>query len=152
MIMQYTQKNVAFVVGVLQAAIKTEESIELSRLALLMPLLMDDNVVNKINDEFIQYNFENLISANRIILANYNDRYLSTLPLIYQAIALMLDIDAVSMRNGRLTRANIEILANMTNRCKSQILCNMCRATERILRMTDGKNIAKLYNLLKVEL
>lgn len=149
---QYTQKNVAFVVGVLQTAIKVEESIELSRIALLMPLLMDDNVVGKINDELVQYNFENLISANRIILANYNDRYLSVLPLVYQAIALMLDIDAVSMRDGRLTRLNTDKLAQMISSCNSQSLCNMCRATEKILRMTEGKNIAKLYNFLKVEL
>jgi len=149
---KYTKKNVAFVVGALQTAIKTEENIELSRIALLMPLLMDDSVVCKINDDTIQYNFENLISANRIILANYNERYFSVLPLIYQAIALMLDIEAVSMRNGCLTRVNIDILSQMISICDSQCLYNMCRATERILQLTEGKSIAKLYNLLKVEL
>ena len=152
MSIQYIKKNVAFVVGALQTAIKSEDNIELSRIALLMPLLMDDSVVSKINDDSIQYDFENLISANKMILANYNDRYLSVLPLIYQAIALMLDIEAISMRNGCLTRANIDILSQMISNCNSQSLCNMCRATERILRMTEGKSIAKLYNLLKVEI
>lgn len=38
---QYVLKNVAFVVGALHTAINAEEGIELSRLALLMPLLME---------------------------------------------------------------------------------------------------------------
>ena len=57
---QYIQKNVAFVVGVLYAAVNTEDEIELSRLALLMPLLMDDRIVSNLNDDSKQYGFETL--------------------------------------------------------------------------------------------
>lgn len=43
---QYIKKNVAFVVGALRTAVLVENNIELSRLALLMPLLMDDRIVS----------------------------------------------------------------------------------------------------------
>lgn len=104
MSVQCVRKNVAFIVGVLRAAINVEEKIELSRLALLMPLLADDTIVSTVNNGSIQHNFYTLVSTNRILLANYNERYLSTLPLLYQAIALMLDIDAVSMKDGILVK------------------------------------------------
>lgn len=149
---QYIAKNVAFVVGVLQTSIKSRERIELSHIALMLPLLLDDTVVEAINDNRIKYSFESLISAKRMPLANYNDRYLSTLPLLYQAIALLLDIEAVSMRDGMLVAKKKSLLDPMITTCSSECLSNMCKATIRLFEMTEGKNIAQLYKLLNVEL
>lgn len=63
---QYIQKNVAFVVGALRTAVLVENNIELSRLALHMPLLMDDRIVSVVNDSALKHSFESLISTNRI--------------------------------------------------------------------------------------
>ena len=108
---QYIQKNVAFVVGALRTAVLVENNIELSRLALLMPLLMDDRIVSVVNDSALEHSFESLISTNRIPLANYNERYLSSLPYLYQAVAMLLDVEVVSMKNGALTKLNTNILS-----------------------------------------
>lgn len=149
---QYIQKNMAFVVGALRAAINKENHIELSRLALIMPLLMDDRIVSVVIDSTIQHSFESLISTNRIPLANYNERYLSALPYLYQAIAMLLDVEVVSMQNGMLTRMDTNILADMNISCQCQSLTDMCKAMQILLRMTDGKSIAKMYELLNIEL
>lgn len=149
---QYVQKNVAFVVGSLYTAIDIENEIELSRLALLMPLLMDDRIVSNLNDETRQYSFDTLISTNRIPLANYNERYLSTLSLLYQAIALLLDVEAVSMRNGVLIKMDNDVLEDMNTSCKCNSLTRMCMATSKLLKMTEGKSIASMYKLLNIEL
>ena len=146
------RKNVAFIVGVLRAAINVEEKIELSRLALLMPLLADDTIVSTVNNGSIQHNFYTLVSTNRILLANYNERYLSTLPLLYQAIALMLDIDAVSMKDGILVKLESNVLFDMEVSCNCQSLTNMCKATQKLLKMTENKSIMSMYKLLNVEL
>ena len=149
---QYIQKNMAFVVGALRAAINKENHIELSRLALIMPLLMDDRIVSVVIDSTIQHSFESLISTNRIPLANYNERYLSALPYLYQAIAMLLDVEVVSMQNGMLTRMDTNILADMNISCQCQSLTDMCKAMQILLKMTEGKSIAKMYELLNIEL
>lgn len=149
---QYIQKNVAFVVGALRVAVLVENNIELSRLALLMPLLIDDRIVSIVNNSTIEHSFESLISTNRIPLANYNERFLSTLPYLYQAVAMLLDVEVVSMRNGVLTRQNTNILSDMCASCQCLSLTNMCKAMQKLLKMTDGKSIAKMYELLNIEL
>lgn len=149
---QYIRKNVAFVVGALRTALNIEDNIELSRLALIMPLLMDDRIISIVNDSTMQYSFESLISTNRIPLANYNERYLSALPYLYQAIAILLDVEVVSMRNGVLTKINTKIIADMNDSCQCQTLTNMCKAMQRLLKMTYGKSIVKMYELLNIEL
>lgn len=149
---QYIQKNVAFVVGVLYAAVNTEDEIELSRLALLMPLLMDNRIVSNLNDDSKQYGFETLISINRIPLANYNERYISVLPLLYQAIALLLDVEVVSMRNGVLIKIDNDVLVDMNVSCQCNSLTRMCIATSKLLKMTEGKSIASMYKFLNIEL
>ena len=146
------QKNVAFVVGALQTAMVVEDNIELSRLSLIMPLLMDDQIVAKVNDLSKRYFFKTLVSTNSILLANYNERYLSTLVLLYQAVALLLDVKAISMRNGVLTSKDTSILSGMNTSCDCQSLNDMCMAMRKLLNMTQGKNMAKMYQLLKVEL
>ena len=60
----YIQKNVAFVVGALHTAMVAEDNIELSRLALILPLLMDDQIVEKVNAQSKQY-FQNLPDAGK---------------------------------------------------------------------------------------
>lgn len=148
----YIRKNVAFVVGALRTALNIEDNIELSRLALLMPLLLDDRIISIVNDSTMQHSFESLISTNRIPLANYNERYLSALPYLYQAIAILLDVEVVSMRNGVLTKINTKIIADMNDSCQCQALTNMCKAMQRLLKMTYGKSIVKMYELLNIEL
>lgn len=148
----YIQKNVAFVVGALQTAMMEEDNIELSRLSLIMPLLMDDQIVAKVNDTSKRYSLETLVSTNSLLLANYNERYLSTLALLYQAVALLLDMNVISMKNGVLTRKGTNVLSSMNASCDCQSLNDMCLAMRKFLNMTEGKNPAKMFQLLKVEL
>ena len=148
----YIQKNVAFVVGALQTAMMEEDNIELSRLSLIMPLLMDDQIVAKVNDTSKLYSLETLASTNSLLLANYNERYLSTLALLYQAVALLLDMNVISMKNGVLTRKDTNVLSCMNASCDCQSLNDMCLAMRKLLNMTEGNNPAKMFQLLKVEL
>ena len=148
----YIQKNLAFIVGALHTAMVTEDNIELSRLSLVMPLLMDDLIVAKLIDQSKEYSLETLVSTNSILLANYNERYLSTLALLYQAVALLLDMQAVSMRNGVLTRKDTIVLSDMNASWDCQSLNDMCKSMIKLLNMTEGKNVTKMYQLLKVEL
>lgn len=144
--------NDAFVVGILQTAIQEEDNIEISRMALLLPLLFDDKIVSKVCNTQISYTIENLVMTNKVPLANYNDRYISALPMLYRAIAMMLDVNAISMRSGKLIRREFEVLSRMIPECDSKRLNSMSVATRSLLKMTCSKDITRLYKMLNIEL
>lgn len=144
--------NDAFVVGILQTAIQEEDDIEIARIALLLPLLFDDKIVAKVCNIQVSYTIENLVMTNKVPLANYNDRYISVLPMLYRAIAMMLDVNAISMKSGKLVRRNMEILSRMIPESNSCRMNSMCVATRSLMKMTYSKDISKLYKMLNIEL
>ena len=144
--------NDAFVVGILQTAIQEEDDIEITRIALLLPLLFDDKIVAKVCNIQVSYTIENLVMTNKVPLANYNDRYISVLPMLYRAIAMMLDVNAISMKSGKLVRRNMEILSRMIPESNSCRMNSMCVATRSLMKMTYSKDISKLYKMLNIEL
>ena len=144
-------KNVAFVVAIVQSAIQ-EKGVELSTLAFMLPLLLDDSMVTMINDGNRSYNIETMVSTNKIVLANYNDRYLSSIPLLYQALALLLDVKAISINSGMVEKGPVACLSDMEKECKCVKLSDICHATRRLLAMLEHSNMTKFYKLLKVEI
>lgn len=144
--------NDAFVVGILQTAIQEEDDIEIARIALLLPLLFDDKIVAKVCNIQVSYTIENLVMTNKVPLANYNDRYISVLPMLYRAIAMMLDVNAISMKGGKLVRRNMDVLSRMIPESNSSRMNSMCVTTRSLMKMTCSKDISKLYKMLNIEL
>lgn len=140
------------VVGIIRVALRKFGSIEISELALLLPMLLDDKIVKLLQNENLEYKVGNLIMHNNLSLANYNDRYLSLLPLVYEAVSLLLDVDAIGLENGQITVSKLEILDEMTEKSQSKRLNLICIAAERLLNIIANDNLSRLYTVLKVEL
>lgn len=140
------------VVGIIRVALRKFSSIEISELALLLPMLLDDKIVKLLQNENLEYKVGNLIMHNNLSLANYNDRYLSLLPLVYEAVSLLLDVDAIGLENGQITVSKLEILDEMTEKSQSKRLNLICIAAERLLNIIANDNLSRLYTVLKIEL
>lgn len=140
------------VVGIIRVALRKFGSIEISELALLLPMLLDDKIVKLLQNENLEYKVGSLIMHNNLSLANYNDRYLSLLPLVYEAVSLLLDVDAIGLENGQITVSKLEILDEMTEKSQSKRLNLICIAAERLLNIIANDNLSRLYTVLKVEL
>ncbi len=140
------------VVGIIRVALRKFGSIEISELALLLPMLLDDKIVKLLQNENLEYKVGNLIMHNNLSLANYNDRYLSLLPLVYEAVSLLLDVDAIGLENGQITVSKLEILDEMTEKSQSKRLNLICIAAERLLNIIANDNLSRLYTVLKIEL
>lgn len=151
MMEERVDKNVAFVVAIVQSAIQ-EKGVELSTLAFMLPLLLDDSMVAMINDNHRSYNIEAMVSTKKIVLANYNDRYLYSITLLYQALALLLDVKAISINSGVVEKGPVACLSDMEKECKCVKLSDTCFAARRLLAMLEHSNMVKLYKLLKVEI
>jgi len=89
------------VVGIIRVALRKSVTIELSKLALLLPMLLDDKIVELLQNRNLEYKVGNLIMHNNLSLANYNDRYLSLLPTVYEAVSILLDVDAIGLEDGK---------------------------------------------------
>lgn len=140
------------VIGIIRVALRKKGSIEISELALLLPMLLDDKVVGLLQNKDMEYKVGNLILHNNLSLANYNDRYLSLLPLVYEAVSLLLDVDAIGLEDGKITTSKLEILDGMKEKSQSERLNLIYVAAERLLDIIANDNLSQLYTVLKVEL
>ena len=76
----YLYNNVAITAGSIVAMLKSTQSIELARVALFLPLLLDDNIVKKINEKN-EYSFDNIVSLNIL-----NIRWVLSIPFFISCI------------------------------------------------------------------
>lgn len=140
------------VISIIQVSLKRYGTIEMSKLALLLPMLLDDRIVGLLQNRDMEYKIGSLIMHNNLSLANYNDRYLSLLPLIYEAVSLLLDVDAIGLENGKITASKLEILDRMKEESQSERLNLISTATERLLSIVSNDDLSRLYTVLKIEL
>jgi hypothetical protein len=148
----YLRNNFMLVIGIIRIALKRFGAIEMSELALLLPMLLDDKIVKLLQNKDIEYKIRSLIMHNNLSLANYNDRYLSLLPLVYEAVSLLLDVDAIGLENGKITASKLEILDRMKEESQSERLNLISIATKRLLDIVSNDDLPQLYTVLKVEL
>ncbi len=148
----YLRNNVSLAIGVIHSALMGGRSIGMAELSLILPFLFDDKIVGTLNDKNQYLTIRSLITMNKIALANFNDRYLSLLPLVYQSLSILLDIDAVSISDGDIHGKNMKFFDDMVLKCDSRQLEAICVATERLLGMIEKKNLSGLYKTLKIEL
>lgn len=147
----YLRNNPLVVMGIIDAVLQSKGSADIGRIAVFLPMLLDDKVVGSLLDNSLQYSFRQLVQQNNMYLANYNDRYLSLLMPLYHALCIMMDADAIRM-NG----ATIEPSANL---CKVRIeassskrLQRINKAVEKLFAIAEKESNKELYQVLKVAL
>lgn len=148
----YLRNNVSLVIGVIHSILRTGRTIGMAELSLLLPFLLDDKIVSILLDRNRNFSMSNLITMNNIALANFNDRYLSLLPLVYQSLSILLDIDAISVSDGVICQKNMQPFEKMVEESGSTELSNVCQASERLFSLAAKENTYELYRTLKVEL
>ena len=81
----YVYNNVAITAFAIMSMLSVSSRIPLSKVALLMPMLLDDNITQKM--AYQNYNsFDSVVTQNQIYLSKYNLRYTELLPQIIKRI------------------------------------------------------------------
>ena len=71
----YIYNNVAITAFAIMSMLSVSPRIPLSKVALLMPILLDDNITQKMT--YQNYNsFDSVVTQNQVYLSNFNDRYI----------------------------------------------------------------------------
>ena len=92
----YVYNNVAITAFAIMSMLSVSSRIPLSKVALLMPMLLDDNITQKM--AYQNYNsFDSVVTQNQIYLSNFNVRYTDLLPQVVNGISILLDLNLVSL-------------------------------------------------------
>mgnify|MGYP007069857858 CR=1 FL=1 len=148
----YLRNNVSLAIGIIHSVLKAGRTITMAELALLLPFLLDDRIVSILLDSDRHFTMNSLITMNNIALANFNDRYFSLLPLVYQSMSILLDVDAISVSDGVIRQKKMEPFDAMVEESGSRELSNICKASERLFALVARENTYELYRTLRVEL
>ncbi len=147
----YLYNNVAITAGAIVAMLKSTQSIELARVALFLPLLLDDNIVRKINEKD-EYSFDNIVSLNVLNISNFNERYRDILPLFMDAISILLDMEIIVLRGVFIVNRKLDTCSSIIDECDSMRLQTITIAADQLMKVTQNIDLSNMYFKLNVEL
>lgn len=147
----YLYNNVGITAGTIVALLNSIERIDLAKITLFLPLLLDDNIVKKINEKD-GYSFENIMSLNALNISNFNERYRDMLPLLMNALSILLDLEVITLRGAFIIKRKSEFCTSMLNECDSIRLRAISTAANKLIDVTQNMNLSKMYFRLNIEL
>lgn len=147
----YLRNNPVIVMGVIKIVLQRDGHVDIGRIAVLLPFLFDERMVEKLLDGNVHYTFRQLVQQNNMYLANYNDRYLSLLNPFYRALSIMLDADTVKL-NGSEIEPSVDKLFGLVNTNSSVRMKRVTDAASRLLLLAEKESNKELYQLLKIAL
>ena len=147
----YIYNNVAITAFAIMSMLNVSPRIPLSKVALLMPMLLDDNITQKM--AYQNYNsFDSVVTQNQVYLSNFNDRYTDLLPQVVNGISVLLDLNLVSLIGEFITIENVENYESMLSKCDSKRFVCIQTAASKLLKLVKDADIAYDYHKLNIEL
>lgn len=148
----YIYNNVAITAFAIMSMLSVSPKIPLSKVALLMPMLLDDNITQKMMCQNYS-NFDSVVTQNQVYLSNFNDRYTDLLPQVVNGISILLDLNLVSLYGEFITFIDhSDNYESMMSKCDSKRFVRIQIAASKLLKLVRDSDIANDYNKLNIEL
>lgn len=147
----YIYNNVAIVACAIMSLLNVTSKISLSKVALLMPIILDDSISQKMRYQNYQ-TFDAIITQNQIYLSNFNNRYVDLLPQVVNGISLLLDLNLVRLQGEYVEVIDTEFYPTYIKSCDSKRLCVINDISAKLLGMLKDTDVAKEYSKLNIEL
>lgn len=147
----YIYNNVAITAFSVMAMLNISPKIPLSKVALLMPILLDDNIIGKMINQR-PTSFDSVITQNKVYLSNFNNRYVDLLPQVVNAISILLDLNLVSLYGEYVISENAEKYESILSRCDSNRLKNIRAVSSKLLKLVKDSDIVNDYRKLNIVL
>lgn len=147
----YIYNNVAITAFAIMSMLSVSPRIPLSKVALLMPILLDDNITQKMT--YQNYNsFDSVVTQNQVYLSNFNDRYIDLLSQVVNGISILLDLNLVSLYGEFVIAENAASYESILSKCDSKRFVCIQTATSKLLKLVKDADIANDYHKLNIEL
>ena len=147
----YIYNNVAITALAIMSMLSVSPRIPLSKVALLMPILLDDNITQKMT--YRNYNsFDSVVTQNQVYLSNFNDRYIDLLSQVVNGISILLDLNLVSLYGEFVIAENAASYESILSKCDSKRFVCIQTAASKLLKLVKDADIAYDYHKLNIEL
>lgn len=147
----YIYNNVAITAFAIMSMLSVSPRIPLSKVALLMPILLDDNITQKMT--YQNYNsFDSVVTQNQVYLSNFNDRYIDLLSQVVNGISILLDLNLVSLYGEFVIAENAASYESILSKCDSKRFVCIQTAVSKLLKLVKDADIANDYHKLNIEL
>ena len=147
----YIYNNVAITAFAIMSMLSVSPKIPLSKVALLMPILLDDNITQKMT--YQNYNsFDSVVTQNQVYLSNFNDRYIDLLSQVVNGMSILLDLNLVSLYGEFVIAENAASYESILSKCDSKRFVCIQTAASKLLKLVKDADIANDYHKLNIEL
>ena len=147
----YIYNNAAITAFAIMSMLSVSPRIPLSKVALLMPILLDDNITQKMT--YQNYNsFDSVVTQNQVYLSNFNDRYIDLLSQVVNGISILLDLNLVSLYGEFVIAENAASYESILSKCDSKRFVCIQTAASKLLKLVKDADIAYDYHKLNIEL
>ena len=147
----YIYNNVAITAFAIMSMLSVSPRIPLSKVALLMPILLDDNITQKMT--YQNYNsFDSVVTQNQVYLSNFNDRYIDLLSQVVNGISILLDLNLVSLYGEFVIAENAASYESILSKCDSKRFVCIQTAASKLLKLVKDADIAYDYHKLNIKL
>ena len=147
----YIYNNVAIAACAIMSLLHVSPKIPLSKVALLMPILLDDGISQKMRCQNYQ-SFDAVITQNQIYLSNFNDRFIDLLPQVVNSLSLLLDLNLVRLQGECVEVIDEEFYHADIKSCGSKRLYVINEISAKLLGMIKDSDLAREYSKLNIKL
>ena len=145
----YIYNNEAIASACILLVLQKAHDIEIAKLCLVLPFLLDDRTVSMLQKkEYQQMTLKDLIYKKPRIFSTFNDRYLALLPVFINAM-IILHINGYILFKKKLVSLNI---SNINFEHYGDRLLKIKEAANAFVDLIMNKNTSELYRSLNIQL
>lgn len=146
----YVYNNEAISALVIKKYLEFSKSIDISRLFIILPILLDDNLVEILLNENFD-NIESLIDKYPSLFSSFNDKYLELIPITINSFTLLKEMNDVIIENGIISYVEGG-LVNLNESSIGDRIIKIFFSISPFIELSNKYDTSSLYKILKVRL
>lgn len=143
----YIYNNEAIACCVLYSVVRIIKAIDYSKYCLILPFLLDDRTIIKLKESDAS-TIEEFIKQNIDIFGNFNQRYLSLLPITINSSIMLSDFHIIRINDDISLMSDSELDFSDSGDRLGKILS----VVDKFCIMFAGANASNVYKLLNIDL
>ncbi|MCK7590075.1 DUF6521 family protein [Subsaxibacter sp. CAU 1640] len=147
----YVYNNEAIASCVFLSILQEIKEIDIARISLMLPFLLDDRTVNFLNRLGLEsdLNLEQIIKEQPRLFVSFNQRYLSLLPVMINSLIILEKSNQIKIK--KLIKVHSEFKIENTDNLGARF-SNINRAIPQLLAIIKSYDTSKLYKTLNIQL
>lgn len=144
----YIYNNEAIASCIILAVLQNIKQIDIARICLVLPFLLDDRTVSALNKEFnTEITLKEFVSQHSRMFCTFNKRYMELLPVLINSIAILEKTKAISVAKTISINTSINDFGDIGDR-----FSKIQKSIGALLKLTQSCSTTELYKILGIQL